>query len=57
MVRTCFLGSKLEGNTYWMSCRDESVYALFAAEGEFGRCDQEVDPRFCRICVGFRDNG
>ena len=47
----------MEGNTHWMSRRDESVYALFAAEGEFGRCDHEVDPRFCRICVGFRDNG
>lgn len=43
----------MEGNIYWMSRRDESIYAPFAVEGEFGRCDQEVDPRFCCVCVGF----
>ena len=43
----------MKGNTYWMSRRNESVYAPFAAEGEFGRCNHEIDPRFCRICVGF----
>ena len=43
----------MEVKIYWMSRSDESVYAPFTTEGEFGRCDQEVDPRFCRICIGY----
>lgn len=43
----------MEGDTHWMSRRDKPVYASFTVKGEFGSCDHQVDPRFCRVCVRF----
>ena len=42
---------------YRMRCRNEEAWTIQVAKRKFGSCDHQIDPRFGRVCVCFRNDG